>query len=392
MHRLGRRWLLVSLAAFFATAGLFYFSRGTSSAPDDIYVRPAASETLPERLSSEEFWRMILEFSEPGGYFRSDNFLSNESGYQHVIPAMTQTAPPNGVYIGVGPEQNFTYIAALAPKMAFIVDIRRQNMLELLLYKAFMELSADRAEFLSRLFARPRPAGLDVDSSPEELFDAYNAAAPNAAHFDASLRQALDHLTLAHGFSLSEQDRQVMEYVYEAFFRGGPNLRYVFFGPGGGFQAWGMPSYAELMMETDGRDRNWSFLATENQFRVVRDLQKRNLIIPIVGDFAGDAALRSIGRYLKEHGAVLSVFYTSNVEQYLFNDGVWERFYANVASLPIHESSLFVRFILNRRGFGFANRIFRSESRTFLAPIGELVIAFRQGKIYSYHEVVEMSY
>ena len=63
------------------------------------------------------------------------------------------------MYLGVGPEQNFTYIVALRPKLAFIVDIRRGNMNEHLLYKAFIELSADRADFLSRLFARPRPAG-----------------------------------------------------------------------------------------------------------------------------------------------------------------------------------------------------------------------------------------
>jgi hypothetical protein len=44
--------------------------------------------------------------------------------------------------------------------MAFIVDIRRGNMLELLLYKALFEISNDRAEFLSRLFSRPMPAAL----------------------------------------------------------------------------------------------------------------------------------------------------------------------------------------------------------------------------------------
>jgi hypothetical protein len=40
------------------------------------------------------------------------------------------------------------------PKIAFIVDIRRQNLIEHLMYKALFELSADRAEFISRLLSR----------------------------------------------------------------------------------------------------------------------------------------------------------------------------------------------------------------------------------------------
>src|SRR3989442_11839671 len=90
-----------------------------------------AAEPLPARLSDEAFWKMITGFSEEGGYFRFENFLSNELAFQYVIPALKELTKPGGVYLGVGPEQNFTYIVALEPKMAFITDIRRQNMLEL---------------------------------------------------------------------------------------------------------------------------------------------------------------------------------------------------------------------------------------------------------------------
>ena len=127
-------------------------------------VRPFAADnvtgSLPSRLSDRAFWRLVNEFSEPGGFFRSDNFLSNETAFQTVIPDLVASVPAGGAYIGVGPEQNFTYIVALRPTLAFVVDIRRQNMLEHLLYKAFIELSANRADFLSRLFARKRPADL----------------------------------------------------------------------------------------------------------------------------------------------------------------------------------------------------------------------------------------
>src|SRR5215510_6700505 len=132
---------------------------------------PPVPEALPALLTDQEFWSLITEFSEPGGYFPSDNFLSNESGYQNVIPALLKTLEPGGAYIGVGPEQNFTYIVALRPKIAFIIDIRRQNMLEHLFYKALMETSADRAEFLSRLFARPGVESV-ANSTAETLFHA----------------------------------------------------------------------------------------------------------------------------------------------------------------------------------------------------------------------------
>ena len=63
-----------------------------------------------------------------------------------------------GVYLGVGPEQNFTYMAAIRPAMAFILDIRRQAVMQHLMFKAVFESSADRADFISLLFAKPRPA------------------------------------------------------------------------------------------------------------------------------------------------------------------------------------------------------------------------------------------
>src|SRR5690242_19936453 len=69
--------------------------------------------TLPGELTDEAFWKLIEDFSESGGFFRSDNFVSNERQFQWVISDLKRSRPPGGVYLGVGPEQNFTYIAAL---------------------------------------------------------------------------------------------------------------------------------------------------------------------------------------------------------------------------------------------------------------------------------------
>jgi hypothetical protein len=320
---------------------------------------------------------MVTDFSEAGGYFRSDNFLSNEAGYQAVIPRLRRTVQSGGAYLGVGPEQNFTYLVALEPKIAFVVDIRRQNMLEHLLYKALMELSVDRAEFLSRLFSRPRPSVLSTNSSAESLFREYGAAQASKNLFDTNLRLVLDHLEKKKGFALSRDDEETVLKVYGAFFESGPNLSYTFLGGYSGFMS--MPTYADLMTENDGHTRNWNFLATEDQYRSVQRLQKDNLVVPLVGDFAGATAIRSVGQYLKQHNAVLTVFYTSNVEQYLFqDDSNWNSFYANVRTLPLNSSSTFIRYVLSGRG-------------TLLSSMTDVVSAYDNGRINGYYDVVEMS-
>src|SRR5436853_7932351 len=159
-----------------------------------------AVEPLPSRLSDAAFWRMVSDFSEGGGYFRFENFLSNELGFQLVIPELREDTRPGGVYLGVGPEQNFTYLVALQPKIAFIIDIRRQNMLEHLMYKALFELSPDRADFISRLFARKRPDGLGAKSEVKALFDAYQAVPASSSIYDDTQRAILNNLLSKHKF------------------------------------------------------------------------------------------------------------------------------------------------------------------------------------------------
>src|SRR5262249_20330296 len=104
-------------------------------------------QKFPERLVCAEVFRLSREFSEDGGYFRSDNFTSNETAYLTVVDKLRQLGATGGAYIGVGPEQNFTYIAKIRPRIAFIVDIRRQAIIQHLMYKAIFHLSPDRVQF-----------------------------------------------------------------------------------------------------------------------------------------------------------------------------------------------------------------------------------------------------
>jgi hypothetical protein len=304
--------------------------------------RPRAADSLPSQLSDQEFWKLSTDFSESDGFFRSDNLLSNEVWLQRVIPELLSNIKTPSIYMGVGPEQNFTYITNLRPKMVFIVDIRRGNFDLQLTYKALFELSADRADFVSRLFSRKRPEGLDRNSSAMDIFAAYKNVATSETLFKENLKAIDDLLVNKHHFALSDGDVQGVEYVYHAFYNFGPQLNY---SSTGGFGARYQPSYEDLMIATDEAGAQRSFLANEDNYAFLRALETKNLLVPVVGNFAGAKAIRAVGDWIRMKGATVSAFYLSNVEQYLYQDRIWTNFCRNVATLPLETSSTFIRSV-----------------------------------------------
>ena len=303
-----------------------------------------AADTLPAQLTDREFWDLSEQFSEQNGVFRSDNLLSNEVGYQTVIPQLLKQAKQGGVYLGVGPEQNFTYIAALHPKMVFITDIRRGNLHTQMMYKALFELSADRAEFASRLFSKPRPAGLGPKSTADEIINGYWNEKTDDALYKENIKAIEDLFTKKHTFSLPADDIKGIEGVYYNFYWFGPSINYGSSGNSNGGRS-SFVDYGSLMIQNDGTGLNRGFLGSEENFQILKTLESKNLIVPFVGDFAGPKALRAEAKYLKEHGATVSAFYLSNVEQYLYQDGIWDSFCANVAALPLDDTSTFIRSV-----------------------------------------------
>jgi hypothetical protein len=341
--------------------------------------------TLPSEISDRDFWRMIVEFSEPGGTYPYENFVSNELQYQDVVPALKATTKPGGVYIGVGPEQNFTYAAVLQSKLAFVIDIRRQNMLELLMYKALFEMSPNRADFVSNLFSRVRPEGLDTKTTPAALFAAYQNAKTDADLYAKNL-QAIKASMTKHGYSLSSEDLGNIEKVYQVFMRGGPGIDYVFSSatpPGLGRP----PTYAQVMNMTDITGRNSSFLANEENYLYVREMQRKNLIVPLVGDFAGPAVIRNVARYLTDRKATVAVFYISNVETYL-DETQKQAFYANVTALPVDSSSMLIRHILGNPARGLSWWRPGMTNVSTVAPMSEFINAFKSGRRPTFQEIV----
>jgi len=299
------------------------------------------ADTLPPSLSDQEFWKLITDFSEPGSNFVFEMYMSNEETFQEIIPDLLKRVRPGGVYLGVAPEQNFTYITALHPKMAFIVDIRRENMVEMLMYKALFEMSPTRADFLSKLFSRSLRSTPPPQASVDQLFSALLPGRGNAQLLTQNLQAIKDRLVKTHGYALTSKDLQTIDYIASLFFRGGPDAHLTTYGT----------TYRELMGLTDGQGLNRNFLAAESNYQFVREMQQKNLIVPVVGDFAGPKALRAIARYVQQHGAEITAFYVSNVEEYIQSPRqMWTAYCSNIAALPINASSTFIRFGRGGRG------------------------------------------
>jgi hypothetical protein len=290
------------------------------------------------------------------------------------------------------------------------------------MYKAIMEMSPDRADFLSRLFSRPRPPGLDENSTAAQLFRAYDNATRDPAAYRQNLAAIKDWLVKKHGLALGDSDMASLDYVYSAFYGGGPAINYSYNpgapgggyggggrgGRGGGGRGGGMPSYSQLQSDqTDGNGNNLAYLAKEANYRWLKDFETKNLLVPVVGDFAGTKAIRAVAQYLKDHHATVTAFYLSNVEQYLFmQNNDWSKFYTNVLALPVDSASTFIRS--NGGGGGRAggcaglavspNVLYGNrgaggmQGPNLLASIQAQAAAFREGRLTTYCDVLTTSH
>jgi hypothetical protein len=330
--------------------------------------------------SAASFAAQIESLSERSGYFDTDNLISNERSYLDVIPELRRLGVRGGAYIGVGPDQNFSYIAAVRPDIAFIVDIRRDNLLLHLLFKALFELAGTRAEYLALLLGRPVPAGADWNSASIEKIVEHADGPAMDDRAIAALRGRLDQTVAKMGVALTREDRATIDRFHRRFIDVGTGLR---------FQSTGRPpqshypTYRDLLLavaESSGQRAN--YLASEEGFQFVKSLQQRDLVIPVVGDLGGARALAAIGELLTRRKMRMSALYASNVEFYLFSDGRFDAFAANLGRLPRAERSVVIRSIFGRYGWP------RGGSVSQLQDVGEMLEGLSKGRFRYYDELI----
>jgi hypothetical protein len=292
-------------------------------------------------LSDSEFAALAARISEPGGYFDSDNLISNESSYLHVLGAMRRIGVAGGAYVGVGPDQNFSYIAQIRPKIAFIIDIRRDNLLQHLLFKSLFDLSRNRVEYLALLTGRAVPNDVaKLSRRPiTEVVEAIEKSAPDPDQFETT-RTMVRAKVKKYGIPVTPAELETIGRIHQAFFDAGLELRFTSLGraPRPYY-----PTLRTLLLEKDLTGKQSTYLASEDDFQFLKSLQARNLVIPVVGNLAGAHALREIGKVMTERGDKLSTLYVSNVEFYLMREATFDAFAATVRTLPHDSKSVIVR-------------------------------------------------
>jgi len=340
----------------------------------------ASAATTTSPLAS-----LVERLSEPNGEFDTDNLISNESSYLHVMQALEQGGVTGGVYVGVGPDQNFSYIAHIRPTSAFIIDIRRDNLLLHLLFKAIFAASRNRMEYLSILTGRPAPDRLDSwrDASIEKIIAYLDMAEPASSAWNGADLDKLHASIRATGIPLSAADLATIDRFRRAFVQAGLGLQ---------FQSTGRPArdyyptYRDLLLETDRRGRKLCFQASEDDFQFVKALEARDGLVPVVGNLSGSHALAAIGQEITRRGEKVSAFYVSNIENYLFRDGSFPRFVDNVKKLPRSDKSVIIRSLFG--GMSLPESVPGYYSTSAIQTINEFVANCGSTRCRGYYELL----
>lgn len=281
----------------------------------------------------------VARLSESPGYFDSDNLISNETSYLHAVSHLRNGHVSGGAFIGVGPDQSFSYIAAIRPSVAFMIDIRRDNLLMHLMFKALFERSANRLEYLCRWTGRTVPpdvAEWDSASIDSILARVDNLPVDSAQHETDSLLARIR----AYAVPLSVADTSTIRRFHSEFIRYGLDLRFT---STGRMPRPYYPTLRQLILERDLEGRQASYLAAEDDWRFLKSLEARDGVVPVVGNLAGSTAYPAIGREVAARGLTVSALYVSNVEMYIWRDQTFATFAANTARLPRDERSVIIR-------------------------------------------------
>lgn len=369
--------------AFFLLSLLLLSCSAQNPAPvnqSQAATAPAQAATKDTALTTAEFAQLIERVSEPSGYFDTDNLISNESSYLHVMGKMRRMNVTGGAYVGVGPDQNFSYIAQIRPRIAFIVDIRRDNQLQHLFFKSLFALANNRAEYLCLLFGKP--VVMDAGKwNITQIVEYLDKSATDRKRFDAS-REKIAAKIKTFGLKLEDKDFATIGRIHEEFFAAGLDLKFTSHNrsPRSYY-----PSYRDLMLEKDLTGKQCNYLVNEDDFQFLRSLQNRNLLIPAVGNFAGDKAFAEVGKILTERGEKVTALYTSNVEYYLMGDSSFDRYAENVRRLPIDPRGVLIRSVF---GGGYGVRSVQNVPGYYSAQLLQPLESFVKGKFESYRDLI----
>jgi hypothetical protein len=323
---------------------------------------------VPERDAS--FSAMIRALSAPETGPAGDNFMTNEDSFVRVAGEIARRTPRDGVYLGVGPDQNFTYIAHAEPVAAFILDHRRRNLRLHLLHKALFSLSADRVAYLTLLTARQVPS-LTKGYTARDLVAAFQASPMVRELLDATIAEvarALRPLGV-----LDDKEWADLATIQARLAGPGMTARFL-----------AMPIYptlGQLILTTDHDGHPAHVLSRDDLYQRMRQAQRDDRVIPVVGDFAAPDVLPRLGSWLRRRGLGVSLFYISDVEFFLFRSGKFASYVENLAQLPWLDHALIVR--TSTREIAHPERVAGDSSTTIVRSVASFLDSSRADKIRS---------
>jgi len=344
-----------------------------------------------EPLTREDFAGLVARVSEEGGYFDTDNLISNETGYLNVTDVLEASGLVGGAYIGVGPDQNYSYLAALRPELVFVMDVRRDNQLHHLLLKALIERAPTRIEFLAGLHGVAPPADPAAwrDQDIDAIVDWIDGATRERGRLDEAaavetmrgLAREVEERVRATGVPLSAEDFETVHRFHRTFAAAGMDLRFTSFGrPPRPYY----PTYRQLTVETDADGDQASYLSSSARYDIVRALHVENRIVPVVGDLSGSHALHEIARVLEERDLDVHGIYASNVEFYLWQARTFDRWVENVRGLPRADDAVLIRSYFPNSGGRHPSSLPGYYATQALQPLTSLA----RGGFTSYWDVV----
>ncbi|MFO0951312.1 MAG: hypothetical protein U0835_09210 [Isosphaeraceae bacterium] len=336
-------------------------------------------------MSSDRFWSLTLAdllfpardetfgslgrgLSERTSAPPGDNFFSNEDSYPRVAGSLARRVPTGDVYLGVGPDQNFTFIAHTRPSLAIVLDYRRRNTLVHLLHKALMCLSADRFDYLSRLTAR-RPVRSRSDAGLDDLLARFRTAPLDPALLQENVGEVARLLRSCDAV----REEEWLELASIQARIAGPGLE-------ARFLALRMyPTLARMIATHDREGSPAHWLAAEGTYQRVRSLQLGDRILPVVGDFAGTAALPALASWMRHRGLKVGVLYVSDVEFFLLRAGKFGAYVDNLGRLPWASEAVVVR--TSTRPIEHPERVPGDSATTIVRPVAAFLDQARAGRV-----------
>lgn len=350
-----------------------------------LIMSAAASRVAQASKDHKSFAALSARLSEPGGYFDSDNLISNETSYLHVLGKLRENNVAGGVYMGVGPDQSFSYIAKIRPRMAIMIDIRRDNLLQHLMYKSLFARARNRIEYLCIFFGKPFPKTKGWEQrGVKELVDYIDGTPSDPKLFEKAAKNIRQDVQ-KYGFTLTPTELETIARIHKAFYTAGLDIRYSsYHRPPRSIY----PTYRILLTERDLSGQMHNYFNTEEDFQFIKKLQDQDLIVPVVGDLSGPQAVKAIGQYIAGMNERVSAFYVSNVEFYLARQGTFDKFIDNLKALPIDNRSVIIRSYFNYYAPPHPQAEPDHFSTQLLQRIEDLIKQCESGECESYNDIV----